>query len=30
MFSVSPSEAEVFTALRTFLLGILPSGGRAV
>jgi|SRR5215469_6959195 len=27
MFSVSPSEAEVFTALRTFLLGILPSGG---
>jgi hypothetical protein len=27
MFSVSPSEAEVFTALRAFLLGILPSGG---
>jgi hypothetical protein len=27
MFTVSPSEAEVFAALRSFLLAVLPSGG---
>jgi len=27
MFTVSPSESEVFAALRSFLLAVLPSGG---
>jgi hypothetical protein len=27
MFTVSPSEFEVFAALRSFLLGVLPPGG---
>jgi predicted exporter len=26
MLSLSPTEADVFRTLRTFLLGILPSG----
>ena len=27
MFTVSPTESEVFAALRSFLLAVLPSGG---